>query len=168
MTMIMYAANMMGMVKMDMSLMLGSLLGAERNSARVAGMVVHFMMGMAFGLIYAAIWYGLGISPTWYWGLLFGFIHGVIASAMLTMMSLMPATSQLATASGGGHGGSSSGSASLSGETCGERGRCHHAPPRVRPHRCCRLNGVAAIERDRIERRPSSPTRTSWAAWKKP
>lgn len=40
-------------------------------------------MGVLFALIYALFW-GLGVgSPTWYWGIIFGIVHGLFVSFLL-------------------------------------------------------------------------------------
>ncbi len=53
MTLLMTMAPMMGMPKMDMPALLGSMFGAP--GSRLLGLLMHFMMGTAFGLVYAAL-----------------------------------------------------------------------------------------------------------------
>jgi uncharacterized membrane protein YagU involved in acid resistance len=89
MTMLMYIAPLMGMPKMDMLGMLGSMITANKGSVRWIGLIIHFMMGAVFAIIYALLW-SLGIgSATWLWGLVFGAIHGVVAIVMIPMMMRM-------------------------------------------------------------------------------
>jgi len=77
MTMLMYLAPRMGLPKMDIPGMLGSMFTSNKGTATGLGMVLHFMMGVIFALIYALVW-SLGIgSPTWIWGLIFGALHAV-------------------------------------------------------------------------------------------
>lgn len=87
MTLVMAVAPKMGMPKMDIVGMLGSMFGAPPN--RVLGMVMHFMMGIVFALVYAAFWaYGIGVA-TWPMGLLFGAVHWLIAGAMMAGIPMM-------------------------------------------------------------------------------
>ncbi len=87
MTLVMVMAPKMGMPKMDIVGMLGSMFGAPPN--RALGMAMHFMMGIVFALIYAAFWaYGIG-AATWPIGLLFGAVHWLIAGAMMAGMPMM-------------------------------------------------------------------------------
>ena len=89
MTLLMMMAPMIGMPKMDIIGMLGSMFSANSGSAKGIGLILHFMMGIIFAIIYALIWsFGLG-SATWLWGLVFGFIHGLIISMIMPMMMKM-------------------------------------------------------------------------------
>ncbi len=89
MTVLMYMAPRMGMPKMDIIGMLGTMFTASEGSARVLGTLAHFMMGVIFAIIYALLWsFGIG-SPTWLWGLIFGAVHGVVAIVMMPMMTKM-------------------------------------------------------------------------------
>jgi len=89
MTMVMYVAPLMGMPKMDIAGMLGSMFVSKKETAKVVGMVMHFMMGVVFALIYALLWsLGLG-SATWWWGLIFGAVHGVVIIVMMPIMMRM-------------------------------------------------------------------------------
>jgi uncharacterized membrane protein YagU involved in acid resistance len=91
MTILMYLAPLMGMPKMDIIGMLGTMFSTNRGTARIIGIIVHFMMGAVFGIIYAFLW-SLGIgSPTWVWGLIFGFVHAILFMiAMPVMMNMHP------------------------------------------------------------------------------
>jgi hypothetical protein len=77
MTMIMYAAPMMGMPKMDIAGMLGSLFnGMEAPPAMSAlwwtGMIIHFVDGtILFPLVYAYFLYGLFTGSPWLRGATF-------------------------------------------------------------------------------------------------
>ncbi|MBI4496891.1 MAG: hypothetical protein HY689_03190 [Chloroflexi bacterium] len=86
MTMLMYAAPMMGMPKMDIIGMQGSMFIANKATALAIGTMTHFMMGVVFALVYALVWsFGIG-SPTWLWGLSFGAVHTVVAMVGMPMM----------------------------------------------------------------------------------
>lgn len=89
MTMMMYIAPRMGMPKMDMPRMLGTMFISRESTATALGMAIHFMMGAIFAIIYALVWnLGLG-SATWWWGLIFGAVHGIIAIVMIPIMLRM-------------------------------------------------------------------------------
>jgi uncharacterized membrane protein YagU involved in acid resistance len=61
----------------------------RREAATGVGMVIHFMMGAIFAIIYALLWsVGFG-SATWLWGLIFGAAHGVVAIVMMPLMMRM-------------------------------------------------------------------------------
>ena len=53
-------------------------------------------MGIFFAMIYAALWsVGIG-SPTWWWGLIFGAIHGIlIILLLLVAIHMYPPLSEL-------------------------------------------------------------------------
>ena len=86
-SMVMLMAPKMGMPKMDIVGLLGSMLGKEN---RQLGWMMHAMLGVVFGLVYAFLWSkGIG-SPTWHGGAIFGagqwLIVGMIMGAMIPMM----------------------------------------------------------------------------------
>ena len=53
MTLLMVMAPRMGMPKMDIIGMLGTMFTASEGTARVLGALAHFMMGVIFAIIYA-------------------------------------------------------------------------------------------------------------------
>ena len=72
-SMIMAMAPRMGMPKMAIWEMLGSMFNKDGNNA--LGWVIHFMMGVIFAIIYAALWAaGIG-SATLLNGVIFGVVH---------------------------------------------------------------------------------------------
>lgn len=89
MTTVMMMAPQMGMPKMDIVGMLGSMLSPDRN--RALGMALHFMMGIVFAIVYALLWSaGIG-AVTLLWGVIFGAVHWLIAGAMMAGVSTMHA-----------------------------------------------------------------------------
>lgn len=89
MTAMIYVAPMLGMPKMDIIGMLGTMFTPNTGTATIVGIVAHFMMGAVFALIYALLW-SLGIgTPNWLWGLIFGAVHGVLAMITMPMMTKM-------------------------------------------------------------------------------
>lgn len=89
MTALMVMAPRMGMPKMDIIGMLGSMFTADSGAARRLGLILHLMMGIVFAIIYALLWQaGIG-SVTWLWGLIFGFVHALVVIIMMPIMMRM-------------------------------------------------------------------------------
>lgn len=42
------------------------------------GWILHYLLGLAFVLIYHAIWSWTEVDPTWFTGLIFGIISGIV------------------------------------------------------------------------------------------
>lgn len=79
----------MGMSKMDIVSILGTMFTSDGGTAKAIGLVTHFMMGIVFVIIYASVWnIGLG-QPTWIWGLVFGGIHGVLVLIVMPLVLTM-------------------------------------------------------------------------------
>lgn len=89
MTIVMAMAPRMGMPKMDIVGMLGSMFSAKGN--RTLGMIIHLMMGVVFAVLYALLWHiGVGsVGPLW--GVLFGAGHWIVAGTMMGGMTAMHA-----------------------------------------------------------------------------
>jgi hypothetical protein len=85
-TVLMYAGPLMGMPRMDIAQLLGSMLLPQGSTAFAMGMMVHFVMGIILVIIYALAWQGLGLAPNWWTGLIFGAVHAVVAAAGIAMM----------------------------------------------------------------------------------
>jgi hypothetical protein len=78
MTLFIYAGPFIGMPKTDIIGILGSLVTRSKEEAATLGGLIHLTMGCIFALIYVALW-SLGIgSDTWWWGVIFGTIHGIL------------------------------------------------------------------------------------------
>lgn len=88
MTTIMVGAQLAGMSRMDMPMMLGTVVTADPDRARAAGIVIHMVNGQMFALMYAGAFALLGWA-TWWLGALFGLVHGGIALTMI--VPLLPA-----------------------------------------------------------------------------
>jgi hypothetical protein len=88
-SMVMMMAPKMGMPKMAIWEMLGAMFSPDGNVA--LGWAMHLMMGIVFGLIYAALWAaGLG-SVSVVSGLIFGIVHWLVAGLMMGGMPMMHA-----------------------------------------------------------------------------
>jgi len=83
-TAVMIAAQLGGLSRLDLPLILGTVLTPDPDRARVAGFLIHLVVGQVFALGYAAGFALLG-QATWWLGGLFGILHGAIA-----LMALLP------------------------------------------------------------------------------
>lgn len=81
-TVIMMAAQVLGATRMDLPMMLGTMVVEDPDRARVVGFFLHLGMGQVFALFYASAFWRLG-GATWWWGALFGAFHGLAALALL-------------------------------------------------------------------------------------
>jgi hypothetical protein len=75
---IMVAAQLGGVSRMDLPLILGTLFTDEPDRARFIGFLVHLVNGQIFALGYAGAFAVLGRAG-WWLGALFGLWHGVMA-----------------------------------------------------------------------------------------
>lgn len=88
-SMVMVMGPKMGMPKMAIWEMLGSMFSPDGNVA--LGWVMHLMMGGIFGIVYAALWaIGLG-SATMISGALFGLVHWLIVGVMMGAIPMLHA-----------------------------------------------------------------------------
>lgn len=89
MSMVMMMAPKMGIPKMAIWEMLGSMFSPDGNGA--SGWVMHLMMGVIFGIVYAALWaVGIG-SATVISGALFGLVHWLIVGVMMGAIPMIHA-----------------------------------------------------------------------------
>ena len=96
MILIIYLGPLIGLPRFDVVSMLGSLAAPNKTSAITLGGAIHFTMGILFAIIYVALWsVGIG-SATWWWGLIFGALHGIIIILLLLIvMRMFPQLSEL-------------------------------------------------------------------------
>ena len=81
-TAVMIAAQLGGLSRIDLPLLLGTLVTDDPDRARAAGFVVHLAVGQVFALFYVAGFAALGRS-TWWLGALFGLAHAMVALTIL-------------------------------------------------------------------------------------
>jgi hypothetical protein len=85
-SMILAIAPKMGMPKMDIVSLLGSMFGKPNQAL---GWMMHLMMGVVFALIYTFLWSnGIG-AATWTGGLVFGVVHWLIVGMVMGMIPMM-------------------------------------------------------------------------------
>ena len=83
-------AMMPRQMKMNLFLMLGTMMFEDRKMAYVAGAMMHGAMSIAFGLVHVALYVALDLeSGLVAWGLLFGFAHWVVTGMGLGMIPVM-------------------------------------------------------------------------------
>jgi hypothetical protein len=86
MLLLIYGGPLIGLPRIDVVGMLGSLAAPNKQDAVTLGGAIHFSMGILFAIIYAALWsVGIG-SPTWWWGIIFGAVHGLLVIALLLVV----------------------------------------------------------------------------------
>jgi uncharacterized membrane protein YagU involved in acid resistance len=77
----------MGMTRMNIPYLLGSMFTYDRDRAKLVGIAVHVLNGWAFSLLYVGIFHVWG--ATWWKGALMGFVHA--AFVLVVMMPAFPA-----------------------------------------------------------------------------
>jgi hypothetical protein len=86
-TAVMIAAQLAGWTRLDIPLLLGTIITGDPDRARVAGFFIHLMIGEGFALGYAA-GFALLDTATWWLGALFGLVH--VAIALTVLVPLLP------------------------------------------------------------------------------
>jgi hypothetical protein len=86
-TAVLLGAQMSGLTRLDVPLMLGTLVVRDPDRARVAGLLIHIVNGQGFALGYAAAFAAAG-KATWWAGGLLGLLHGAVA--LLVIVPLLP------------------------------------------------------------------------------
>ena len=81
-TTIMAGAQSAGLTRMSLPYLLGSMLVADRDRAKVVGIGVHLLNGWIFSLLYVGIFHGAGIFQPWFGGAV-GTLHGLFVAAVV-------------------------------------------------------------------------------------
>jgi hypothetical protein len=81
-TVVMIVAQLVGLTRLDLPLLLGTIVTPDPDRARVAGFFIHLFIGQAFALGYAASFAILDVA-TWWLGLALGAVHAFVALALL-------------------------------------------------------------------------------------
>ena len=81
------AAQGLGLTRMNLPYMLGTIFTPDRDRAKLYGFGVHLVAGWIFSLIYVLLFQSLGVAG-WWRGLVFGLIHAFFVLVMV--MSLLP------------------------------------------------------------------------------
>jgi hypothetical protein len=86
-TALMVGAQLAGLTRMDIPMMLGTMFMEDTDRARVIGFLVHLLNGQVFALFYAA-GFALLESANWWLGAIFGAFHGI--TALTLIVPLLP------------------------------------------------------------------------------
>jgi hypothetical protein len=86
-TAIMIAAQLAGRSRLDLPLVLGTIVTGDPDRARVAGFFIHLLVGQVFALGYTAT-FALLHRATWWLGALLGLLH--VAVALMVLLPLLP------------------------------------------------------------------------------
>lgn len=86
-TAVLVSAQLAGLTRMDIPMMLGTIFVEDPDKARVLGSLIHLVNGQGFALIYASAFAALGWSD-WWLGALFGALHGF--AALTLIVPLLP------------------------------------------------------------------------------
>ena len=82
-------AQELGVTRMDIPLLLGTIFTDERDRASAIGYVIHFFNGLVFALAYYGVFRAVGHAG-WLFGAALGIVHAALAGgALLTV--LLPA-----------------------------------------------------------------------------
>lgn len=81
-TAVMIAAQLAGLTRLDLPLLLGAVVTEDPDRARVAGFFIHLTIGQGFAFGYAAS-FALLDRATWWLGGLFGLLHVAVALTVL-------------------------------------------------------------------------------------
>jgi len=75
-------ASEMGLTRMDFALILGTMVTTDRRRARTYGYGIHFGIGLAFALLYVALFVAMH-RTSWWLGALFGALHAVFLGVVV-------------------------------------------------------------------------------------
>ena len=81
-TAILVAAQLARQTRMDLPTMLGTLFTSDLDRSRVPGILLHFVNGQVFALVYASAFALIGRSG-WLLGTAFGLVHGLLALTLI-------------------------------------------------------------------------------------
>jgi hypothetical protein len=81
-TVIMVSAQLAGLTRLDIPLLLGTLVTPDPDRARLIGSLIHVVIGQCFALGYAAA-FALLDTATWWLGALLGLLHAAVALTVL-------------------------------------------------------------------------------------
>jgi hypothetical protein len=87
-TTLLQAASAFGLTRIDLPFLLGTAFTGDRVRAKALGYALHFSIGLAFALLYLAIFAAIGHSG-WWLGAIFGLVHGLFAATAL-VSTLLP------------------------------------------------------------------------------
>ena len=87
-TLLLSGGRDLGVTRMDIPLILGTMFTSHRDRAKWIGFLVHMANGWVFALLYIAIIEDLNMRH-WWFGMILGFVHG--AFVLTVVVNLLPA-----------------------------------------------------------------------------
>lgn len=87
-TALMAGSQGLGLTRMNIPYLLGTMATPDRDRARLAGVGIHMVNGWVFSLVYVAAFEVTRVS-TWWFGAVIGFVHAAFVLAVL--MPILPA-----------------------------------------------------------------------------
>jgi hypothetical protein len=82
-------AQELGLTRMDIPLLLGTIFSQDRSRANLIGYALHFFNGLIFSLFYAGVFFAVGRAG-WLFGAVLGLVHAAFAGGALVNV-LLPA-----------------------------------------------------------------------------
>jgi uncharacterized membrane protein YagU involved in acid resistance len=80
-TSILAGSQGLGMTRMNVPYLLGTMITPDRDRAKLIGILLHFINGWVFSLVYVAAFQAVG-RATWWFGALIGLVHAVFILAV--------------------------------------------------------------------------------------
>lgn len=81
------AGQSLGLTRIDMPFIIGTMFTANRDRARVVGFLVHIVNGWLFAIVYALFFESVHLA-TWWFGALIGAMQGIIV--VVAVLPLLP------------------------------------------------------------------------------
>ena len=80
-TSILAGSQALGMTRINVPYLLGTMITPDRDRAKLIGILLHFVNGWLFSLVYVAAFQAVG-RATWWFGALIGFVHAIFILAV--------------------------------------------------------------------------------------
>ena len=110
MTSVLAGSQALGLTRMNIPFMLGTMVTPDRDRAKVIGFGMHLINGWLFATIYAAAFRSWQ-RANWWLGALIGLVHALFV--LTVAMSMLPGCTRAWPASGGVHTDAAAGAARL-------------------------------------------------------
>jgi hypothetical protein len=91
-TTLMASSQRLGLTRMNIPYMLGTMVTADRDRAKPIGVLLHVINGWLFSLLYVLAFHAWDGGPTWWKGAAIALVHGgfVLAAGLPTMPGIHP------------------------------------------------------------------------------
>jgi hypothetical protein len=76
------AAQSLGLTRVDIPFIIGTMFTPDRDRAKIVGLAVHLINGWIFAIVYALFFEKIG-DATWWYGALMGGLQGIFIVAVL-------------------------------------------------------------------------------------